>query len=93
MGVGSVHNLEALSAKIFASLLGVLLAAGSLGAQSSPQASPYYPPAGQWERRAPASVAMNAQLVDSAITFAKSMESEAPRDLLAEHWASPFGEI
>ena len=90
-GAASVHNLEAVSAKIFALALGVLLAAGSLGAQSRPPASPYYPPAGQWERRAPASVAMNAELVDSAIVFAKSMESTAPRDLLAEHWASPFG--
>ncbi len=75
-------------------VLGVLLGAGSLGAQSKPPGSstePYYPPAGQWERRAPALVAMDPALVDSAIAFAKSMESTAPRDLRAEHWASPFG--
>ncbi len=75
-------------------VLGVLLGAGSLGAQSKPpgsSAEPYYPPAGQWERRAPALVAMDPALVDSAIAFAKSMESTAPRDLRAEHWASPFG--
>jgi CubicO group peptidase (beta-lactamase class C family) len=78
------------SANLIALVLGVLLGAGSLGAQSRPQASPYYPPAGQWERRAPAFVAMDAELVDSAIAFAKSMESDAPRDLLAAHWAGPF---
>ncbi len=75
-------------------VLTVLLGAGSLAAQSRPPTSspaPYYPPPGQWERRAPASVAMDAELVDSAIAFAKSMESTAPRDLLAEHWASPYG--
>ncbi len=36
-------------------------------------------------------VAMNPGLVDSAIAFAKSMESNAPRDLLAAHWASGYG--
>jgi CubicO group peptidase (beta-lactamase class C family) len=94
MGVASVPNLKAMGRVKFFALLGVLLASGSLSAQSKPPASsppPYYPPAGQWERRAPASVAMNAALIDTAIAFAKSMESDAPRDLLAEHWASPFG--
>ena len=52
---------------------------------------PYYPPPGQWERRSPELVAMNPELVDSAIAFAKSMESTTPRDLLAAHWASRFG--
>ncbi len=33
---------------------------------------------------------MDAELVDSAIAFARSMESTAPRDLLAEHWAGPY---
>ena len=80
-----------MNVKVIALVLGVLLGAGSLGAQPRPQASPYYPPAGQWERRAPAFVAMDPELVDSAIAFAKSMESDAPRDLLAAHWAGPFG--
>lgn len=64
-----------------------LLLAPSLAAQTAP----YYPPAGQWERRAPAQVAMDAALVDSAIAFAKAAESTAPRDLEAAHWASGFG--
>jgi len=34
---------------------------------------------------------MNAELVDSAIAFAKSMESRTPRDLRAAHWASDYG--
>ena len=70
------------------------LGVGLLAAQSKPQASstePYYPPAGNGNGGHPALVDMTPELVDSAIAFAKSMESTAPRDLLAEHWASPFG--
>lgn len=66
-----------------------LAAATSLAAQA-PQAT-YYPDKGQWERRTPAQVGMNAVLVDSAIAFAKAAESNAPRDLEAAHWASSFG--
>jgi CubicO group peptidase (beta-lactamase class C family) len=36
-------------------------------------------------------VGMKAHLVDSAIAFARSMESTMPRDLLSAHWASEFG--
>ena len=53
--------------------------------------APYYPPPGQWARCSPAQLAMNPELVDSAIAFAKAEESTAPRDLLAAHWASRFG--
>jgi hypothetical protein len=54
--------------------------------------SPYCPPRGQWERRAPALVGMDPALIDSAVAFAaKAMESMAPRDLLRAHWESSYG--
>jgi CubicO group peptidase (beta-lactamase class C family) len=56
-----------------------------------PPVLPYYPPPGRWERRSPARVGMDPALIDSAVAFAKSMESTAPRDLLAAHWASGYG--
>jgi hypothetical protein len=69
-------------------LVFTLFAATSLAAQA-PRAT-YYPDKGQWERRAPAQVGMDAALVDSAIAFAKASESTTPRDLEAAHWASGF---
>jgi CubicO group peptidase (beta-lactamase class C family) len=53
--------------------------------------SPYYPPPGQWERLAPPLVGMDPALIDSAVAFAKAMESTAPRDLLRAHWESGYG--
>jgi CubicO group peptidase (beta-lactamase class C family) len=69
-------------------LVFTLLAATSLAAQAPP--ATYYPDKGQWERRAPAHVGMDAALVDSAIAFAKASESTSQRDLEAAHWASGF---
>jgi hypothetical protein len=63
----------------FRALVFTLVAATSLAAQAPP--ATYYPAKGQWERRAPAHVGMDAALVDSAIAFAKASESTAPRDL------------
>jgi hypothetical protein len=69
-------------------LVFTLVAATSLAAQAPP--ATYYPDKGQWERRAPAQVGMDAALVDSAVAFAKASESTAPRDLEAAHRASGF---
>lgn len=56
----------------------------------------YVPPAGHWERRTPAQAGMNAARLDSAIAFARTNESRAPRDLEAAHFRSfgrePYGE-
>ena len=41
---------------------------------------PYYPPPGNWERRAPEQMGMDAAKLDAAIAFAKSRENNMPRD-------------
>src|SRR5688500_105194 len=48
------------------------------GAQAPAQS--YYPPAGQWARKAPAEVGMDAAKLDAAIAFAKTRETNMPRD-------------
>ena len=39
----------------------------------------YYPPAGQWARKAPAEVGMDAARLNDAVEFMKSHETESPR--------------
>jgi CubicO group peptidase (beta-lactamase class C family) len=46
----------------------------------SAQATPYYPPAGQWARKAPAEVGMDAAKLNAALEFAKARETNWPRD-------------
>ena len=74
-------------------VLGLLTTAAPLVGQSQLDRfpAPYYPAADHWEARPPATIGMKANLVDSAIAFARSMESTMPRDLLSAHWASEFG--
>jgi CubicO group peptidase (beta-lactamase class C family) len=59
--------------------------------QARTRGAAYYPgPHPQWEHRAPASVGMDARLLDSAVAFAKANESPEPRDLAqahAQNWA------
>ena len=71
-------------------LAGVILSAAPLPLLAA-QAASYFPPRGDWARRAPAEAGLNPALVDSAIAFAKASESGANRDLEAAHWASAFG--
>ena len=49
-------------------------------ANAQPPAQHYYPPAGQWARKAPAEVGMDAAKLDAAIAFAKTRETDMPRD-------------
>jgi CubicO group peptidase (beta-lactamase class C family) len=52
----------------------------ALGAQTS---APYYPPQGQWAKKAPAEVGMDAAKLNAAIEFAKGRETNLtqwPRD-------------
>jgi CubicO group peptidase (beta-lactamase class C family) len=58
-------------------MVGAWLAATS---QSPVAQAPYYPPAGQWARKAPGELGMDAAKLDAAITFAKSRETNWPRD-------------
>jgi CubicO group peptidase (beta-lactamase class C family) len=71
--------------RVLAGLL--LLWASAAPAQSRQRAGSYYPgPHPQWEHRAPATVGMDARLLDSAIAFAKASESPEPRDLEQNHY-------
>ena len=57
----------------------------------------YFPPAGDWEIRAPRALGLNAAAIDSVVAFAMSNESKSSRILKDEQAATfgkePFGEI
>lgn len=40
----------------------------------------YYPPAGNWAKKAPAEVGMDAEKLNAAVEFAKTRETDWPRD-------------
>jgi len=63
------------------SLLTVLTAAGFwvTGARSTADV-PYFPPAGEWQRKAPNEVGMDAAKLDNAIAFMKAHETTVARD-------------
>lgn len=58
--------------------------------------SMYFPPAGDWARRPPEQVKMDAARLKEAIDFAVASEAKAPRDLELAHYQTfgrePFGE-
>jgi hypothetical protein len=58
---------------------GLVLSIG-LYAIVAAQPAVYYPPAGQWARKAPAEVGMDAAKLQAAIEFAKARETSWPRD-------------
>jgi CubicO group peptidase (beta-lactamase class C family) len=61
--------------------LGVSVALfSSRGSAQAPAGQPYYPPAGNWARKAPADVGMDAARLEAAITFARARETSWPRD-------------
>lgn len=60
------------------------------------QDATYFPPRGDWERRAPGDVGMSQAALDEAIRFAIESEATGPRDLALAHQRGfgrePFGE-
>ena len=42
--------------------------------------APYYPPPGEWERKAPEAVGMDSALLAEAIAFAEGNETTKPMD-------------
>ena len=54
-------------------------ALGSL-AQLAAAAPAYFPPPGEWARKAPAELGMNAALLDAAVAYAKAHETERAID-------------
>lgn len=69
---------------------GLIAVALLLAARASAQGT-YFPPAGSWEKRAPAQLGLLQSSVDSAVKIALASESTTPRDLLQNHVASSFG--
>jgi CubicO group peptidase (beta-lactamase class C family) len=65
-------------------------------AQRKKPATPYYPEAGQWERRSPESQGLKAAGLEAAIQFALENEARAPRNLREAHYQGfgkePFGD-
>lgn len=79
-------------------LLSFLSASPAYAAQSpkkqraqSRQATAYYPPPGDWQRKAPEEVGMDSALLEKAVAFAKTQESAVPRDFSAQ--VETFGAI
>lgn len=52
----------------------------AVASAQAPAGQTYYPPGGQWARKAPADVGMDAAKLDAAIAFAKTRETNMPRD-------------
>jgi CubicO group peptidase (beta-lactamase class C family) len=71
----------------FLAALALLLALEDrvLAAPAKPPAA-YVPPAGEWERRRPEQVGLDAARLQEAVDFAVANESKAPRDLEENHY-------
>jgi CubicO group peptidase (beta-lactamase class C family) len=61
-----------------ASVLVFLIASGSARGQG--EQSAYYPPAGEWERRSPEELGMDAGLLAEAVAYAQAQETSKPMD-------------
>jgi CubicO group peptidase (beta-lactamase class C family) len=65
------------------------------GKTKSP-ALPYFPPAGQWEQKAPTFLGLHADSIKAAIQFAMDNEVRNPRSMEENHYRSfgkePFGD-
>jgi hypothetical protein len=67
---------------ILCTSLAVLLCPSSAELVAAPEAEkPYFPSRGQWERRTPAELGMDAGLLDQAIALAKTEVTAVPKDL------------
>lgn len=69
------HNFRFASVLILSTMISILL----VSAASAPESS-YYPPPGEWARKKPAEVGMDAAKLDEAVAFMKSHETNQSRD-------------
>ncbi|MEM9329403.1 MAG: serine hydrolase, partial [Bacteroidota bacterium] len=53
--------------------------------------SDYYPPFGEWERKAPEEMGFDPQGLQQAIDFVIANENPAPKDLEKNHYLGGFG--
>ncbi|HEX9509191.1 MAG TPA: serine hydrolase [Puia sp.] len=69
---------------------------GARRARTTSTAAAYFPPAGQWQHRSPASLGLDSLKLQEAIRFARDNEAKAPRNMelaQAESFGKePFGE-
>jgi CubicO group peptidase (beta-lactamase class C family) len=66
-------------ASVALSVVAAVCVLASTPAAQAPQTT-YYPPAGEWARKAPAEAGMDAAKLDAAIAFAKTRETSWPND-------------
>jgi CubicO group peptidase (beta-lactamase class C family) len=67
--------------------MAVALAAACSSAQGPAPAAaqgPYFPPKGEWERKAPAEVGMDAARLDAALKFAETRETDWPKNFATQ---------
>src|SRR5262245_50735257 len=86
------------SALILALGFGVALrsALGQPGVVAAPRVErPYFPPKGEWEKRAAAQVGVDETLLAAAVEWAKGQETDWPRDFSAqeETFGKPLGPV
>ncbi len=79
-------------AAVLAAPLATLLLAGVAPAQA---AGPYFPPAGQWERKAPAELGMDPAKLAEAVAWAQAHETERARDFSDQQqtFGQPLGSL
>ena len=78
------NTLRRITATMIALSLCALAAAFIVVHAQAPAGPAYYPPAGQWARKTPAEVGMDAARLDAAISFAKTRETNIPSDFSAQ---------
>jgi CubicO group peptidase (beta-lactamase class C family) len=72
-------------------LLVVFLLVSDTGTAQSKKETPYFPPAGKWEKKDPGLLGFDTTRLRLAIDFARASESKTPRDLKEAHYQSAFG--
>ena len=85
-------NLCRLAVPLF---LGIFWTLGASQPSVDAQSSVYYPPPGEWERKAPDEVGMDPTLLEEAITFAKSQETDREMDFSDQEriFGTPLGPL
>lgn len=76
-------------------LVAATLVAGMAPAFAAAQAAPYFPPAGQWARKTPAELGMDADKLAAAVAFAQAHETTRARDFSDQQqtFGQPLGSL
>lgn len=76
-------------------LVAATLAAGTAPAFAAAEAAPYFPPAGQWARKTPAELGMDADKLAAAVAFAQAHETTRARDFSDQQqtFGQPLGSL